>query len=94
MGRQKESKILSVYRLCYITNFEPTLLVKCVIEVKISTFSPFQDIYSYNYIEFLSKYREMHDTGQKLKNLSLWKSLNLTLKLQLWNTHGNFFMEL
>ena len=62
----------------YMTNFEPTLLVKCVIDVKNSTFSPFQDIYSYNYIEFLLKYREMHDIGQKFKNLSLWKSINFT----------------
>ena len=39
--------------ISYVKNFEPTLLVKCVIEVKLLSFSPFQGIFSYNYIEFL-----------------------------------------
>ena len=42
-----------------MSNFELTILEKCVIEVKIWYFSPFQDIISYNCREFLSKYEDM-----------------------------------
>ena len=54
-----------------MTTFEPTLLVKYVIEVKMISFSPFQDIFSYNYIEFLKKYREMHERMTKISKFRL-----------------------
>ena len=42
-----------------MSNFELTILEKCVVEFKIVYFSPFQDIISYNCREFLSKYKDM-----------------------------------
>ena len=42
-----------------MSNFEPTILDKCVLEIKIWYFLPFQDISSYNCRESLSKYIDM-----------------------------------
>ena len=43
--------------------FKHTLLDKCVMEIKISSFPPFQDICAYNYGELLKKSKEILGKG-------------------------------
>ena len=42
-----------------MSSFEPTTLEKCVLQIKILNFLPFQDVISYNCREFLSKYKDI-----------------------------------